>query len=84
MRQAEPDERDEALRILYRLRAVWTEHDHAPPTALKAVESLIQEYEQEQEAAGGPADRGFEAAGNPQRATSGRRFNSGAPTGSEA
>ena len=41
VRQAEPDERDEALRILYRLHAVWIQHDH-PPTALKAVEELIK------------------------------------------
>jgi hypothetical protein len=46
---ADPYERDEALRILYRLRAAWTERDEAPTTALKAVESLIEEYEEKQD-----------------------------------
>jgi hypothetical protein len=43
--EAELPEREEALRILYRLRATWTERDEAPPAGLKAVERLIEEYE---------------------------------------
>jgi hypothetical protein len=40
-----PPERDEALRILYRLRAEWsTRRDR--PAALAAVESLIKQYEE--------------------------------------
>jgi hypothetical protein len=46
---ADRHERDEALRILYRIRAAWTERDEAPPTALQAVESLIEEYEEKQD-----------------------------------
>jgi hypothetical protein len=38
---------DEALRILYRLRAGWNEREDAPPGALKAIEQLIEDYEQE-------------------------------------
>jgi hypothetical protein len=46
-----PQERDEALRILYRLRAQWEGrgHDQHSPTALKAAERLIEEYEQKPE-----------------------------------
>jgi hypothetical protein len=47
--EAEAHERDEALRILYRLRAAWTERDEAPSPGLQAVERLIEEYEQKQE-----------------------------------
>jgi hypothetical protein len=43
-------ETDEALRILYRLRAGWTDHEDAPAGALKAIERLIGEYERRQEA----------------------------------
>lgn len=44
-------ETDEALRILYRLRAAWNEND-APAGALKAIELLIGEYEAEAEGKG--------------------------------
>lgn len=39
-------EREEALRILYRLRDQWT-HEYIRAAPLEAVEQLIQEYEQE-------------------------------------
>jgi hypothetical protein len=35
------------VRILYRLRAGWNEREDAPPGALKAIEQLIGDYEQE-------------------------------------
>ena len=40
-------ERKEALRIFQRLRAEFESRDDAPPGALKAIEALIHEYEQE-------------------------------------
>jgi hypothetical protein len=39
--------REEALRILYRLRANLAQQDEPPRHVPKAVELLIQEYEQE-------------------------------------
>ena len=45
-------ETDEALRILYRLRAGWNERNDAPAGALKAIELLIREYEAEAEGKG--------------------------------
>jgi hypothetical protein len=39
-------ERREALRILQRLRAQFDSLEDAPPGALKAIEALIDEYEQ--------------------------------------
>ena len=45
-------ETDEALRILYRLRAAWNERNDAPAGALKAIELLIGEYEAEAEGKG--------------------------------
>jgi hypothetical protein len=38
----------EALRILYRLRATWSEREDAPAGALKAIERLIEEYDAEE------------------------------------
>ena len=37
--------REEALRTLYRLRANFAERKDLPPSLLKAIESLIYEYE---------------------------------------
>ena len=37
--------RDEALKTLYRLRAELAQSERRPPSVLKAVESLIEEYE---------------------------------------
>ena len=42
----DPQVSEEALRILRRLRAGLLEQEVRPPGALKAVESLIEEYEQ--------------------------------------
>lgn len=42
-------ERDEALRMLYRLRDTWAGVRDAPPSAVKAIERLIGEYERERE-----------------------------------
>ncbi len=39
-------EREEALRILYRLRDQWT-HKYIPASALESIEQLIEEYEKE-------------------------------------
>lgn len=39
-------ERDEALKTLYRLREKWTGPEDAPGGVLEAVEKLIKEYEQ--------------------------------------
>ena len=39
--------RDEALKTLYRLRATLGEREEPPSSTLKAIESLIAEYEQE-------------------------------------
>jgi hypothetical protein len=47
--EAQSHELEEALRILYRLRVTWTERDDAPAGGLKAIESLIEEFEQKQE-----------------------------------
>jgi hypothetical protein len=43
-------EREEALRILQRLRAQFDSLEDAPPGALKAIEALIDEYEQKSKA----------------------------------
>jgi hypothetical protein len=42
------EEREEALKTLYRLRAEWNRQKDSPAAALKAIERLIEEYEQEQ------------------------------------
>lgn len=42
------EEREEALKTLYRLRAEWKRRKDSPAAALKAIERLIEEYEQEQ------------------------------------
>lgn len=42
------EEREEALKTLYRLRAEWKRQQNSPAAALKAIERLIEEYEQEQ------------------------------------
>jgi hypothetical protein len=42
------EEREEALKTLYRLRAEWNGQEDSPAAALKAIERLIEEYEQEQ------------------------------------
>jgi hypothetical protein len=41
----DPEGREEALRTLYRLRAGFAERKDLPPSVLKAIESLIEEYE---------------------------------------
>ena len=41
----DPQVREEALRTLYRLRAEFRERNDRPSSLLKAVESLIAEYE---------------------------------------
>ena len=43
----DPQVRDEALKTLYRLRATLGEREEPPSSTLKAIESLIAEYEQE-------------------------------------
>ena len=47
MADVESPEREEALRILYRLRRQWHERDGSPPSTLRAIQSLIAEYEGE-------------------------------------
>lgn len=41
----DPEVRDEALRTLYRLRATLIKQEEQPRGVLKAIESLIKEYE---------------------------------------
>jgi hypothetical protein len=41
----DPQVRDEALKTLYRLRAELNELEHRPTTMLKAIETLIEDYE---------------------------------------
>ncbi len=41
----DPEVRDEALRTLYRLRANLIKQEEQPRGVLKAIESLIKEYE---------------------------------------
>jgi hypothetical protein len=43
-----PQERAEALKILYRIRDAWTEREGASPEALEAIENLLVEYERKQ------------------------------------
>ena len=40
--------REEALKTLYRLRATLRERDEPPSSVLKAIESLIAQYEDEE------------------------------------
>jgi hypothetical protein len=49
----DPQVREEALRVLYRLRAQFLERKDRPSSLLKAVESLIVEYEEKRTQAGG-------------------------------
>jgi hypothetical protein len=44
----DPQVAEEALRILYRRRASLREEEEPPPGALKAIETLIEEYERAQ------------------------------------
>ena len=39
--------RQEALRILYRLRVDCAKNEKTPPHVLQAIESLIEDYERE-------------------------------------
>ena len=45
--EADRETRQEALRILYRLRADCTKNDTTPPHVLQAIESLIEDYERD-------------------------------------
>jgi hypothetical protein len=47
MAEVKSREREEALRILYRLRREWHDRDGLSPSALRAIQSLIDEYERE-------------------------------------
>jgi hypothetical protein len=49
----DPEEREEALRILYRLRGEWQASEKRPLGALEAVDALIEEYEGGRETEGG-------------------------------
>jgi hypothetical protein len=60
MSPRDPEERDEALRILSRLRDEWQNREGVPPEALSAIESLLGEYERndrsKDQRAQGPGD----------------------------
>jgi hypothetical protein len=43
------DERNEALRTLYRIREQWNGLEDAPSGALAAIDVLIEEYERERD-----------------------------------
>jgi hypothetical protein len=45
MSRRDPEEREEALRILSRLRDEWQDREGVPPDALSAIESLLGDYE---------------------------------------
>jgi hypothetical protein len=47
MAEVESREREEALRILRRLRREWHDRDGSLPCALRAIQRLIDEYERE-------------------------------------
>jgi hypothetical protein len=43
----DPQDSEEALKILYRIRGEWEGREGAPPGGLGAIETLIEEYERE-------------------------------------